>query len=231
MLLEALGESRMMKVVALGLCAASVAVTAHAAEENIYCRNGLFPREQIDMLGLARVVAPKGSHFNDESGPECKSDARNCSDRGLVRNNLIVITGRSLGGFVCAYFPRTGSAGWLPASALQPIDSDLAPPLKAWTGRWRFGDNDIRLAERSGKLAADGRAYWPSEYPSLKDAPGGPHSGEMSGLARPSGSSVAYEDTEGCSVRMKLVGRYLVATDNGACGGANVRFDGVYQRK
>jgi len=221
----------MWKAVGLALCAAFAAVSAHAAEEKVYCRNGLFPREEIDSIGLAQVVAPGGVHLNDSNGPECRADARNCSDRGALGNRAIVITGHSLGPFVCAYFPRSGSAGWLPSSALQSFEPELAPPLKAWAGRWRHGDNTIRLSVRGGQLASEGHAYWPGAHPTLEEAPGGPHYGDMSGLARPSGSSVAYEDRGGCSVRLKLVGRYLVATDNGACGGANVRFDGVYLRR
>ena len=39
------------------------------------------------------------------------------------------------------------------------------------------------------------------------------------------------EDSEhSCKVEFSLVGDTLIASDNGLCGGANVRFDGVYRR-
>jgi hypothetical protein len=34
-----------------------------------------------------------------------------------------------------------------------------------------------------------------------------------------------------CGITLRLVGDFLVADDNGDCGGVNVTFDGVYRRK
>ena len=34
-----------------------------------------------------------------------------------------------------------------------------------------------------------------------------------------------------CKMTLRLVGEYLIADDNGECGGMNVTFDGVYRRK
>jgi hypothetical protein len=34
-----------------------------------------------------------------------------------------------------------------------------------------------------------------------------------------------------CKITLRLVGDFLVADDNGDCGGVNVTFDGVYRKK
>ena len=35
---------------------------------------------------------------------------------------------------------------------------------------------------------------------------------------------------DACTVTLRLLGPYLVASDNGGCGGMNVHFTGVYRR-
>ena len=56
------------------------------------------------------------------------------------------------------------------------------------------------------------------------------HVGEVHAEAAPAGNVLALRD-DPCALTLRLVGHYLVAADNGECGGANVRFDGVYRRK
>jgi hypothetical protein len=74
-------------------------------------------------------------------------------------------------------------------------------------------------------------AYWPSANPSRADASGGPHTGEMSGEAAPNGDRVVFVDGEDeCHVDATLLPPFLLARDNDRCGGANVRFNGVYLR-
>jgi len=38
------------------------------------------------------------------------------------------------------------------------------------------------------------------------------------------------EAPDGCAARLSLYGRYLMAEDNGVCGGLNVNFTGLYVR-
>ncbi|MCA1633634.1 MAG: hypothetical protein LC802_07935 [Acidobacteria bacterium] len=52
----------------------------------------------------------------------------------------------------------------------------------------------------------------------------------MNAKARPAGNVLTVEE-DSCRVTLRLVGDYLVASDNSECGGMNVRFDGVYRRK
>jgi hypothetical protein len=42
--------------------------------------------------------------------------------------------------------------------------------------------------------------------------------------------TLALED-DICKLTLRLVGDFLVADDNGECGGVNVTFDGVYRKK
>jgi hypothetical protein len=64
-------------------------------------------------------------------------------------------------------------------------------------------------------------------------APGGPNIGDLGGSARPHGAVLAYSDgdPDGCRATMTLIGSLLVVADNDQCGGMNVSFTGVYQRK
>jgi hypothetical protein len=47
--------------------------------------------------------------------------------------------------------------------------------------------------------------------------------------ARPQGNELILVE-EDCRVALKLVGDFLIVSDNSQCGGANVRFNGVYRR-
>ncbi len=54
----------------------------------------------------------------------------------------------------------------------------------------------------------------------------------MGWLPAPQGNVLRVVDEEqGCEVTLTFVGTLLVAHDNGECGGMNVRFDGVYQKR
>ena len=216
---------------AIGLGAATLAIHAYAAGDDDFCRNGSFPETEIHSLGLARVAASGATHFIEDSDQGCPSEAQRCRDRAYLVNGNVVLTGRTRGGYVCAFFLNRvgGSAGWLRPADLTRIPN-AAPPLGAWAGRWRDGDNEIRLTVRGASLAAEGSAYWPSANPPSKQFPGGPNVGDMSGVARPQGASVVFGKADDCRVDMALIGDYLVASDNSACGGMNVRFNGVYRR-
>jgi hypothetical protein len=56
------------------------------------------------------------------------------------------------------------------------------------------------------------------------------HTGVVNGSARPEGNVLVVED-DICRATLRLVGDYLVVSDNSDCGGMNVRFDGVYRRR
>jgi xylose isomerase len=62
---------------------------------------------------------------------------------------------------------------------------------------------------------------------------GAVHVGALGTQGVPKGDRLNVVDTDGypCRVRMRLLLPYLIVADNGACGGMNVSFSGVYRRQ
>ena len=103
--------------------------------------------------------------------------------------------------------------------------TDANPPPARWLGEWVFYDNSLNVRRGAGaSLSVSGEAFWHGADPSNV------HTGEVAGASAPAGNALLIED-DPCKLTLRLVGDYLVAADNGECGGANVRFDGVYRRK
>ena len=102
------------------------------------------------------------------------------------------------------------------------------PAMRDWLGEWRAYDNVIRISKskEAGGLAIKGEATWGSGSRT--------HTGELDYDAKPSADKMKFGDGTDdldCQVTMQLVGKLLVVGDNLHCGGANVSFSGVYQRK
>lgn len=223
-----------MKLFATLLALMLAATTAaHAQAPDMTCRNGSFPATEKS-IGLAKVVgADRLVFLNDTDG--CPNETVACRQRAYVVAGNQLLTGRSAGLYVCAFFANRvgGSAGWVERSRLSPLPVPPSPPLSAWTGHWANGDDTIDLTAKAGALTADGSAWWPSANPSPAQFPGGPNVGDLGGTARPNGARVVFTDNDpsGCTATLTLVGTLLVVADNGGCGGMNVSFSGVYQRK
>ena len=195
------------------------------------CRSGFFPSEQ-EHLGLAIATGASRTWLLRDYGG-CPQKVASCR-HGYVVSGQTVLTGKSQGGYVCAFYPgnRTETAGWIPDSQLQPIKVDLSPPLAAWAGKWTDGFDHIQITLRGKKLQSTGDAIWQGAYST--------HTGDMGGVAAPAGNHVVFKDEDPddddpnpdvCTVKATLVGKYLVVSDNGLCGGMNVRFDAVYHRQ
>lgn len=193
------------------------------------CRNGAFPSEQ-SQFALARVVGTQRLYLlGDMDGCPAKGEPA-CRQRSYVVNGDVVVTGRDLGRYRCAYFPNRvgGSAGWVERSTLQPLPV-ATPSLQDWVGHWKDGDNGLRISVQGGQLQVEGDAYWPSANPTLEQRPYGPNLGQVEARAIPRGADVEFaEDT--CRVRVHSLGDVLIVSDNSECGGMNVRFNGVYRR-
>lgn len=130
--------------------------------------------------------------------------------------------------------PRAQRVGSVCANAKKSWCTLAAQRSTIWPHvvEWRNGDNYIRLRAKRATLSARGEAFWPSANPSRRDAPGGPHVGEMSGASAPTGNRVTFVDGEDeCHVSLTLATPFVLAKDNQRCGGVNVSFDGVYLRR
>ena len=224
----------MLKLLAAGILTSLVlASAARAADDDLICRNGTFPTDE-KTVGIAQVQGAAHLNFLEDAGG-CPNEEARCRQRAYVVDGDLLLTGRSHGPYVCAFFANRvgGSAGWVPRDRLTALPVDVAPALSAWVGHWANGDDTIKLTAKAGALVADGQAYWPSANPPLSERPGGPNLGDLSGTARPKGNRVVFADPDptSCAATLTLVGGLLVVADNNACGGMNVSFSGVYRRK
>ena len=217
------------------LCCAAATATAQGEGGNPanWCRNGAFPSDAKE-FGLARVKGEKGARayfYGDDDG--CPAPSAKCRQKAYLVPGDEVITSRTFGEWVCAWYqPARGheTVGWLAADSLAPVEAPAAPALSAWLGTWNYYDDEVRLGrgKAAGTLSVSGEATW------VGANPGNVHVGELSGEAAPTGSVLNLsdgEDTYDCRATLRLVGPYLVVSDNKQCGGVNVTFDGVYRKK
>ena len=221
---------RRLALLCLLLAPAAQAVEPHS------CRNGLFPAF-AGQVRLAEVVAGSGEriHFRDDAIGCPEDDA--CQQKAYLVGGDRVLVGADSGPWSCAwYFGRTREfVGWLPAARLNVVNSPPVPP-GAWVGHWVpiAGDNRILIAQdlASGLLEVEGEAYWHGGLNSLGERI--IHLGAFSGQAAPGADLLQItegEDDYACSVTLQRVADALVVTDNGHCGGMNVRFDDIYRRQ
>ncbi|WP_295531224.1 hypothetical protein [Novosphingobium sp. Chol11] len=208
----------------LGFAAATA-----AAQDDGTCRNGLFPAQNPE-FGRSKVQGTGRAYFHyDMDG--CPRLSASCR-RGYVVPGDTVVTGRTIGAFICAYFPSKGggTAGWVEASRLRALPVNARPPLAAWLGRWSDeGNPALRITQtKSGVLQIAGDAFWPGPV-RQKDWPSGwPHLGQIGGELKLRGNRAHYDDGT-CTVDLVALGDVLIGLDNESCGGMNVRFNGVYR--
>jgi hypothetical protein len=198
--------------------------------ENV-CRNGYFPRESANYrLATIKGAAGDKIHFHGDDNARCPDDAA-CRLKTYVIPGDEVIISRTSGKFACSWFqPRKGAetVGWIETDRLA-WQADARPPaMRDWLGEWRAQDNRIRISKskEAGLLAIQGEATWGSGA--------GTHTGELDYDAKPSADKMKFGDGTDeldCQVAMQLVGKLLVVGDNLHCGGANVSFSGIYQRR
>ena len=221
-----------LSLVLLTVCctAAGARAQAEGSPAN-WCRNGVFARDS-EAFGLARVKGEKGARvyfYGEEEG--CPGPAAKCRQKSYLIPGDEVITSRTFGDWVCAWYqPARGTetVGWLAADRLAPVPTVEHAPLASWLGTWTFYDDSLRVSRgrRVDVLSVSGDATWQGVNP------GNVHVGELSGQGTPVDNVLQLgEDPEDCQATLRLVGPYLVVSDNKQCGGVNVTFDGVYRRK
>jgi len=214
-----------------GIMLGAIATPALGAEtDDGFCRNGGFPAENSN-FGLAIITGKGRVYFLEDMGG-CPNSDRRCRRGYYVVPGDRVITGRTNGQYVCAYFPNKGggTAGWVDKLRLRPLAVRSNPAQSFWLGRWsQEGNPTLRITRRHGAIHIVGDAYWPGPVREKDWPPGWPHSGGIDGTLSVFGDRAHY-DVDGCKVDFVLVGDMLIASDNEMCGGMNVRFDGVYRR-
>jgi hypothetical protein len=192
-----------------------------------WCRNGLFSSDEAEFR-LATVGGNRTArtHFyNDDDG--CPSAAAKCETKSYLIAGDRVVVSRKYGPWVCAWYQKGRGAetvGWLRADKLVMSAPPAAPALKDWLGSWEYAGNslDIRRDAASASLKVKGEAVWQGVGDNV-------HVGSVEAVARPRGNELILVEEE-CRVRLKLVGDYLIVSDNSECGGANVRFNGVFRK-
>ncbi|MDP5280519.1 hypothetical protein Q9Q95_16435 [Sphingomonas sp. DG1-23] len=135
-------------------------------------------------------------------------------------------------------------SGWLQSAGLTRIAAGTS-----WQGAWKAWESGIEIAAGRvrGTLRIEGSATWGGHDPQ-RVAIGAVHVGEFSVDTRSAGDRIAFSVDESgengnkaapfddapdeeyrCRVQLRLLGPYLLAHDNNACGGANVSFTGTYR--
>ncbi len=197
-----------------------------------WCRNGLFPRESTDAF-IATVKARRGArvYFYGDDG-NCPN-AKGCRKRSYLVANDEVIVSKEFGKWVCVWYqPEEGgeTVGWIAKSDLEHLTLLMEGGPRVWVGVWKAHDNTIEIKEAATQNVYDikGTAFWKGLGDNI-------HIGELDGPAKFDDGKLLYGfDDEGeyaCRVTLDRVGGFMLVSDNLNCGGANVTFSGVYQRK
>ena len=195
------------------------------------------------------VVAPGRVHFV-KGGGGCPATGPACADRAYVLTGDEVVAMSTDGDWVNAVF--TGGAphfrstsGWLPRAALAESGGAAGRPAD-WAGMWESGDQQQITIKPLPNHRAEvvGTATWGGDDPG-RVARGGVNIGYFDTTIALRGAVVTFTpswddghpavmdpppDVKDCVLRLRQLGSYLVADDNGACGGMNVTFTGVYRR-
>lgn len=216
-------------ILALSLLLSASAVVAAQNADDIpanWCRNGLFPSDEAEFK-LATVGGNWTAriHFYSDDD-DCPSPTVKCeTKRYLITGDQLVVS-RRYGSWICGWYQKgkgSETVGWLQADKLVTSEPPAAA-LKDWLGSWKYAGKslDIRRDGKAGLLKVKGHAVWEGTGANVRV-------GGVAAVARPRGNELVLVEEE-CRVTLKLVGDYLVASDNSECGGVNVRFNGVFRK-
>ena len=206
-----------------------VAPACHAIEP-YGCRNGFFPAA----AGTIREAIVQG-------GPDghsiFRSDAKGCPDddaclREPVQRGVHLLVSMQKDSWSCAWLSgrHEETVGWLPSAEVAVLEPREVR-TRDWIGRWEpiagGGDRiDIATSPTRMGLRLRGKANWVGGIDGFGERV--VHFGRFTSEGSPVADILELSDGE-CVVRMQWVARSLVVADNAACGGVNVRFDGVYR--
>jgi len=179
-----------------------------------FCRNGLFPQEGPE-IKLAKLVGPKNAkvHFlkDDEGCPKTKD--LNCQAKSYVIPGDQVLVSRKYGNWVCSWYQtkqENETVGWLPAESLIISEPEANLALEKWIGTWTNYDKSLNIWKdnKTGFLTVEGEEVFRA-------------------TSKPQGTELMLVD-ELCEVTLRLIGNYMLANADEACGGTNGGFTGIY---
>lgn len=196
-----------------------------------WCRNGAFVSDAKEFRPARVVGAKKARVYFYGDDDDCPKPDAKCRQKTYVVGGDALLVSRNFGDWACAWYTTAkggDTVGWIPSKQLSITEVDTNPPLARWLGAWElYRDSlDIKRGAKAGRLRVEGHATWQGVNP------GNVHVGEINAEAAPAGNTLALDEGDGvCKMTLRLIGDFLVADDNGDCGGVNVSFDGVYRRK
>jgi hypothetical protein len=197
-----------------------------------WCRAGFFAKESDNfMIGSAKGAKNSKIYFYNDDAADCP-DSEKCKAKAYVVPGDQILVSKARGNFGCAWFaPNKGhpTVGWIKMDSFRFLEMVHDASPQAWLGEWKYADNSINFTHNklAGWLNVTGDALW-------KGLGDNVHIGELDGRAEPKDGILNYSDGDDefdCKATMRLVGSYLVVSDNLKCGGLNVSFSGVYKRK
>lgn len=150
----------------------------------------------------------------------------------LVRGDT-VLAGPPRDGFRCAYFGTAHGhliTGFLPDQALQPEAETPAIAAALLRGRWNSasGDAHVLFSGEDGALRVTGEAERVGMWRGFTTRT----RGEIDAPVRITPEAfTAHEPIADCTLTGTRRGPFLVLRDNSQCGGANVRFYGLFIRQ
>jgi len=196
--------------------AAALLLTGFAAAQPVPTSACDFDGFNIDAQ-LAEVKAASPAYYGCATGK--------CLPMRLRPGDPVVMN-RSEGDWTCGYLvARDGAAqGWIRSNHIRPIPADPNPPVTAFIGTWLQESNRMRIraSKTAGSLELTGEASWHGRRGSV-------NTGEVSAVSAPQGNKLHFQD-DACRIDLALLGRFILANDNNMCGGANVRFWGIWKR-
>lgn len=197
-----------------------------------FCRNGLFPREQ-EHLSLGVVQGQKDQRvyfFDDYDG--CPSKGIECMRAAYLVPGDDVLVGKSTADWACVWYQgrKHEFVSWVPKRNIAMLPAPPLHPVRDWVGVWSDGNATIRISPSGtgDTLKILSKLRW-SGGVSTGGYPIANYGGTTAAL-NVDGSHASASDGV-CQVVLTRIGKSLLADDNGACGGINVRHTGVYFRR
>jgi hypothetical protein len=181
-----------------------------------------------------RVNFIKSPYDDDFLAAACPAATKGCRKKSYLVTGDLVLIGKTQGQFTCVDYQsplakkQIWIRGWLPSAALTPIAPMPLPKTSDWTGIWYHPGGHIEIkGGDDGRLHVEGVTTLPTPSGDFQN-------GDFKAQVVPQGT-IAFTDEgaygDGCHVRMKRIGPWLMVEDNGGCGGAGVTFTGLYRRK